>query len=77
MKTVKEIKEAIRNEIQNLDDKPCSESIICLNLLMAYKYHGQDEKDKIIDEFGLDKLGWKKELTNSSDNITRWTLRVS
>jgi hypothetical protein len=77
MKTVEEIKEAIKNEIPSLDTKPYSEAIISINLVMAYKYYGQEEKDKIIDGFGLEKLGWKKNQTNSPKNITRSSLRVS
>ena len=57
-KTKEEIKSAIREELKCFD-KPGASQIISLNLQMASNHYGQDFKDELIDEFKLEKYGWK------------------
>ena len=68
-KSLKELREAIAEQVKCLDaDEPYSDTIITLNLKMANDKFGEAVKDKFIDEFNLEKYGWRKD----SDEIKRY-----
>ena len=62
------IKKTTSEEIVKLSSKPYSDSIISIQLEMARDVYGKELKDSLIDEFGLEKLGWSKD---SDENIRR------
>jgi len=55
------MREKIEAEVDNVDHKPYSHNIISIALRMIAKSFGKAEANKAIDDFGLEKLGWKKE----------------
>ena len=58
-KTLLEIREAIKAEVEHIT-KPYSDTIISINLQMARDKFGEEVKNKFIDEFDLEKRGWRK-----------------
>ena len=55
-----DIRAKIESELENIDRKPYSDTIISIQLEEACRCFGQDVKDQLIDEFDLDKYGWSK-----------------
>ena len=53
-------KQSILKEIAYVDIKPYSHNIISLALSAIARGWGNKEANKVIDEFGLDLLGWNK-----------------
>lgn len=53
-------REKIRNEVGFVNVKPYSHNIIGMTLLSVAEGYGREQANKLIDEFGLEKLGWKK-----------------
>ena len=68
LKSMDEIKADIQREIVRLDQQMFSDSIITINLKIANMDYGIDAKNALIDKFGLEKLGWKKD----SEEIQRY-----
>jgi hypothetical protein len=66
-KTLLEIREAIAAQVEHIT-KPYSDTIINLNLQMARDKFGEEIKNKFIDEFDLEKHGWRKD----SEQIKRF-----
>ena len=60
-KTLKELRAQIKKEVPYVDIKPYSHNIIGLVLMQIAKEFGKGEDNKAIDDFGLVKLGWRKE----------------
>jgi hypothetical protein len=60
-KTLQELKDIIAKEKDFIGIKPYSHNIISLVLLQISKEHSREEANKCIDEFELQKHGWKKE----------------
>jgi hypothetical protein len=60
----------IAKEVESVDIKPYSHSIISLQLSMLAE-NGMDEKDirKTITTFGLDEKGWEYLLEESPDEV--------
>ena len=65
-KTLSEIREEIKAQRKDIN-KPYADTLITLNLQMAYDNFGEAVKNQLIDEFELEKYGWKK----NSKEITR------
>lgn len=57
---IDEIKEKIELELESIDRKPYSDTIISIQLEAADRCFGHEVKDQLIEEFGLDKYGWQK-----------------
>ena len=60
-KTIKEWKDSILNEISWVDTKPYSHNIISLSLGAISKGWGKNKANKIVEDFGLEQMGWHKE----------------
>jgi hypothetical protein len=52
--------EIIEQNLETLDLKPYSANIISLRLASVARKLGKTKADQLIDEFGLEQLGWKK-----------------
>ncbi len=52
--------EKIEECLETLDLKPYSANIISLRLASVARKLGKLKADQLIDEFGLEQLGWKK-----------------
>jgi hypothetical protein len=52
--------EKIENELQYLDIKPYSKTIIELRLRNVANRYGKTAANKLIDDLGLENYGWKK-----------------
>ena len=57
---IDDIRNKILSEVANIDKKPYSDSIISIQLEEARHYFGEDTKNGLIDELGLEKYGWHK-----------------
>jgi len=57
---LEEAKEKIKKEIEFVDIKPYSHNIIGLVLMSVNDDYGREQANELIDEFKLEKLGWKK-----------------
>jgi len=57
---IQESFEEIEKELEFLDLKPYSGQIISCRLRMVADKCGNEEANKLIDELGLELLGWKK-----------------
>ena len=69
-KSLKELRDAIAEQVKCLSDgEPYSDTIISLNLKMANDKFGEAVKNKFIDEFGLEKFGWRKDSEEINDGI--------
>lgn len=64
-KSLEEIRAKIEKEVDYVDVKPYSHNIIGLLLQMASEEYGKETANDLIDEFGLEDLGWNK-VTESS-----------
>ena len=51
----------ISREVDYVDVKPFSHNIISLNLQHVGEKVGKDAANSLIDEFGLEEMGWRKE----------------
>ena len=60
-KTLQELKEIIQIERDFIGIKPYSHNIIGITLLEISQKFSRKEANKCIDEFELEKHGWKKE----------------
>jgi hypothetical protein len=60
-KTIEEIKEKILEQVEYVDIKPYSHNIISLYLSEADKLFGQKVANQLIEDCGLEILGWHKE----------------
>ena len=60
-KTLDEVRVIIREEVSKLDEKPYADSVISVNLKFVNDYFGEEEKNNLIDEFDLEKYGWRKD----------------
>lgn len=58
---IKDIRKKILSEVASIDKKPYSDGIISIQLEEARKYFGEDVKNTLIDELGLEKYGWHKD----------------
>ena len=58
--TLDDIRINIENEVEFVDVKPYSHNIISLNLRIAAEKFGDGAANELIDEFGLESLGWSK-----------------
>ena len=67
MKTIDEIKTAIKLEMAK-SDQPYWDSLVSINLKRAQSEFGEEAKNDLIDEFGLEKLGWRKDDTKIKRN---------
>jgi hypothetical protein len=52
--------EKIEECLETLDLKPYSANIISLRLASVARKLGKSKADQLIDDFGLEQLGWKK-----------------
>lgn len=59
-KTLMDWREVIEEEVDFVDIKPFSHNIIGLALSAVAKDHGNDVANDLIDDFGLEALGWRK-----------------
>jgi hypothetical protein len=66
-KTLQELKEIIRIERDFIGIKPYSHNIIGLVLLQISEEYSRKEANKCIDEFELQRYGWKKEKSEARD----------
>lgn len=66
-KTLQELKEIIEREKDYIGIKPYSHNIISLVLLQISQEYNKEEANKCIDEFELQKHGWKKEKSEARD----------
>lgn len=66
-KSLKELKEIIEREKDYIGIKPYSHNIISLVLLQISQEYNKEEANKCIDEFELQKHGWKKEKSEARD----------
>jgi len=62
MKTIEQIKEEIGSQLNQIDQKLFSGSIITTCLKIARDNYGEEAKNQLIDEFGLETYGWKKQI---------------
>ena len=58
---LRNLRSKIRKEVDYVDIKPYSHSIIGLVLMQIAKRFGKDVANKAIRDFGLEELGWKEE----------------
>jgi len=58
--SLSDIKEKIESELESIDRKPYSDTIISIQLEAADRCFGHEVKDQLIEEFDLDKYGWQK-----------------
>lgn len=58
--TLKELRREIGYESQWVDRKEHSAKLITLSLRMIDQYYGVDEANRAIDDYKLEKLGWRK-----------------
>ena len=63
-KTLADWRERIEDEVDYVDVKPYSHTLISLALGAIGKNWGRLEANKAITDFGLDDLGWKKKKIN-------------
>jgi len=61
------IRKTIQQELPNIEAKPYSDSIISIQLEMSRTLYGEEFKNGLIDEYGLEKFGWQK----NTDEIIR------
>ena len=66
-KTLQELKEIIEREKDFIGIKPYSHNIISLVLLQISQEYNKKEANKCIDEFELERHGWKKEKSEARD----------
>ena len=66
-RSLKELKEIIERERDFIGIKPYSHNIISLVLLQISKEYSREEANKCIDEFELEKHGWKKAKSEARD----------
>jgi len=59
-KTLEEIRKDIEDRADDLRH-PYSSAIVSFALQAARKYYGEDVKNSLIDEFGLEEHGWRKD----------------
>jgi len=59
-RTLKQWKERILEEMYYVDVKPYSHNIISLSLSAIARGWGKSMANKIVEEFGLETLGWSK-----------------
>mgnify|MGYP001116751977 CR=1 FL=1 len=59
-KSLSEWRAIIRREAPYVDLKPYSHNIISIALQAIAKDHGNEEANKTIDDFNLERLGWSK-----------------
>lgn len=59
-KTIEEIKEKILEQVEYVDIKPYSHNIISLYLGEADKLFGKKVTNQLIEDCGLETLGWSK-----------------
>ena len=55
-------KKSIRDEVPFVDVKPYSHNLINLALQNIANAFGDEEANKAIEEFGLERLGWAKKI---------------
>jgi len=66
-KTLQELKEIIEREKDYIGIKPYSHNIISLVLLQISQEYSKTEANNCIDEFELERHGWKKEKSEARD----------
>ena len=59
-KSLQDIYESIEEQLEYLDTKPYSNTIISLNLRIAARDYGYQAVNKLIDELNLTHYGWEK-----------------
>jgi hypothetical protein len=59
-KTLEEWRERIAEEVDYVDVKPYSHNLINLALGAIAENYGQQQADKAIDDYHLERLGWHK-----------------
>jgi len=59
-KTLQEWRQEIKREVRFVGIKPYSHNIINISLEAIASKFGRDEANKAIQDFGLEKLGWKQ-----------------
>ncbi|GAG05295.1 unnamed protein product [marine sediment metagenome] len=59
-KRLMHLRNSIKEQVDKIDEDVYADSIISLNLRMADEKFGRMVKDNFIDEFDLEKHGWKK-----------------
>jgi hypothetical protein len=60
-RTLSELRESIDDEVEFVDVKPYSHNIISLTLSIIAKQFGKEAANNAIEDYGLEKYGWKKE----------------
>lgn len=60
-KSLEEYRLSIAREYRYVDKRPYSHNIISLGLRCIAKNYGKAAANEAIDDYGLEKLGWKKE----------------
>lgn len=64
--------DVIEKEVPFIDIKPYSHNIIGIALGAIAKLDSQHRANELIEEFGLDKLGWSKIIDrNNQDNSSK------
>lgn len=58
--TLEELRRKIREESRFVDIKPFSHNLVGMYLLQIAKAFGNAEANKAIDDFKLERKGWKK-----------------
>ena len=59
-KTLKELRDQIREYIKTIDVKPYSSNLITMTLQKIDKQHGREKASQTIDLLNLESLGYKK-----------------
>lgn len=59
-KTLKELRDQIREEVPYVDVKPYSHNIVGILLWEISAQYGDGYANKAIRDFGLEKLGWNQ-----------------
>ena len=57
---IEEARKKIGNEVEWINIRPYSHNIIGMVLSSVCGEHGKEKANDLIDEFKLEKLGWKK-----------------
>jgi hypothetical protein len=60
MKSLDYLRQEIDDEVDYIDVKPYSNNIVGLLLSQIAKEYGQDEANRAIRDFGLERKGWSQ-----------------
>lgn len=62
--SLQRLRETIAMEYRYVDKRPYSHNIISLALQSIARNYGKAEANEAIEDYNLEKLGWKKEEVN-------------